>query len=190
MYEEYLPPKAGVSAAELRLKAQNARMVLSSSPPTPGEAIEAAHALTSHWNPDLPDERLDSIAAVFMRFPRGVIAACVSLDGIANTKIKDLRTGKLETRRFVPSTPEIREWCNDYLADQHEIAKAGEIACRPIASPPLSPARRTPTAEEAAHVSRVVDQIRERCNRVLGIPTAEEQRQLAERILEACREQT
>jgi hypothetical protein len=169
----------------LKLKAQNARMALYSSHPTPAQAIEAVRALTSHWSHDLSDERLDSIAAVFTRFPHGVVAACVSLDGIANTKIRDTRTGRVETRRFVPSTPEIRDWCNEHLADLHEMAKAGEIVCRPVAAPPSSPERSPPTPEDVARAWAIVNEIKERCRRIEGRLSEEERRVAAGRFLEA-----
>jgi hypothetical protein len=163
-------------------------MSLSSSHPTRDQAIDAVRALVSHWSCDLPDERLDSIAGVFMRFSLGVVAACVHLDGIARTKIPNLRTGKLEPRRFVPSDGEIFEWCSEHRADLHEIVKAAEVVDRSIQSSSIAPSRPPPCPKDVAHVWRRVDEIKERCNRILGIPTADERRECAERILEATRE--
>jgi hypothetical protein len=111
------------------------------------------------------------------------------LDGIANEKIRDPRTGRMELRRFVPSNPELREWLNHYTADLHQLAKSGEIAARPIEALPLVPIPEPPTPDEIARVWQQVNEIKQRCNRVLGIPTAEERRECAARILEAARQQ-
>jgi hypothetical protein len=185
----YLTPKAGQTVERMRSKAKSARIDLASSPPTRDQALDVTRALVSNWTGDLSDDRLDSISQIWLHFPLPICKACVDpWSGIAGTKAKNQRTGALELRRFVPSNPEIREWCNQYKADLHDIVKAGEIAGRSVESPPLAPARREPTPEEIADVWRCVDEIRERCNRVLGIPTAEDQRQCAERFLEACRE--
>ena len=128
---------------------------------------------------------MQSITQICLRFPLPVCAACVHSDGITNQKIRDLRTGNREVRRWLPSDPEIRQWCNQYMADLYDTVKAGEIAERPIASPPIAPERKPPSPEEVARVWRLVNEIKERCNRVIGIPTAEEQRIAAARILEA-----
>jgi len=129
------------------------------------------------------DDRLDAITAIWLHLPLPICAACAHpWTGIAASKVKDPRTGGFVPRRFVPSNPEIREWCNQYAADLHEIAS------QPFESPAMAPVWPAPTAEESAHVWRVVNQIKERCNRVLGIQTAEDQRAEAERILEAARQ--
>jgi hypothetical protein len=186
---KYLTPKAGPNDDALQLKAKSARIDLASSPPTREQAIDFTRSLVSNWTGDLSDDRLDSITEIWLHFPLPLCKACADpWTGIVSTKIKDLRTGVLEPRRFVPSNPEIRAWCYDYKADLHDIVKAGESAGRAVASPPLAPPRPEPTPEEVAHVWRRVDEIKERCNRVLGIPTDEERRACAERILEAARE--
>jgi hypothetical protein len=182
----FLLPKDGQAAAWLKLKARSARASLDSPSPTRAEACDLTRALVSHWTHELPDDRLDSIADIWPRFPLPVCEACVGNDGIAYQKLMG-RTGRLEPRRAVPSDPEIYEWCNQYRADLHEIAKAGDIGNRSVESPSLVPARSIPTPEQIAHVWRRVDEIKEGCNRVLGIPTEEERREAAERILEAAR---
>jgi hypothetical protein len=41
-----------------------------------------------------------------------------------------LKTGKLGPRRFMPSNSEIREWCEDCIAELTKLARAGELADR------------------------------------------------------------
>jgi hypothetical protein len=145
--------------------------------------------LVSNWTQDLSDDRLDAISEIWFHFPLPVGAACAHpWDGIAGTKVRNVRTGTLEPRRSVPSNGEIREWCNEYKADLYDIVKAGEGAGRPLESPPLAPTRQPQTAEEIARVWRLVNEIKERCNRVAGIPTEQERREIAERFLEESRE--
>jgi len=98
----------------------------------------------SHWTHELPDDRLDSITEIWSRFPLPICTACVGPEGIAYTKLTNWRTGKSEPRRVVPGDAEIREWCNEYRADLHEIARANELAKHSIESPALAPAQRSP----------------------------------------------
>jgi hypothetical protein len=140
--------------------------------------------LVSHWTGDLPDDRLDSITRVWVRFPLPVCAACVHADGIVAEKVKDPRTSRLSVRRFVPSDPEIREWCNQRQADLHEAAKVGEIAARPITSPSLVPEWQQPTPEERAYVQAKLQEYLDHVRRSSGQLTPEQQRERAERFLE------
>ncbi len=178
-------PRGGPTAVELTMRGRRARIDLDSSRPSRNQALDLTRALASHWTQELSDDRLDAITQVWLRFPLPVCAACVHPDGIAATKIRDPRTGRQDIRRFVPSNPEIRDWLDQYSADLHEIAKAGESAARPVASPSIAPTRQPPTPEEIARVWQLVADMRERCKRDLGIPTAAEQREAAERFLEA-----
>jgi hypothetical protein len=140
-------------------------------------------ALASRWTQELSDDRLDSITQIWLRFPLPVCAACVHHDGIAAEKVRNPRSGRLEVRRFVPSDPELREWCNEYIGDLTETAHIGEIAARPIVSPPLAPELQPRTPEAIAHVQRIVAEMKTRCG-IDGKPTEQERRIRAERVLE------
>src|SRR5258705_2875510 len=95
-------PKDGQAAIWLKIKARSARTSLASSPPTRAEACDLTRALVAHWTHELPDDRLDSIAEIWSRFPLSVCTACVGPEGIAYAKLTNWRTGKPEPRRAVP----------------------------------------------------------------------------------------
>jgi hypothetical protein len=159
----------------------SARVNLSSSPPTLAQAVKLTRALASSYSQELPEDRLNAITEIFLRFPLPVAAACVHpWTGIACTKIRD-RTGRSEPRRFPPSNGELRDWCEDYLADLYKLARAHDVAERHFREieKPVVP----PSPEEIARVWARVDEIKERCKRVLGVPTLEEQRDVAQSIL-------
>jgi len=181
----YLTPRDGQPVDELKAKARRARVDLGSSPPTRDQARELTLSLVSNWG-DAPDTRLDSITEIWLHFPLPVCAACVHpWTGIAASKVKDLRSGALEPRRYIPSTPELRHWLNEFVADLHEIVRAGEIASRPVESPSMAENWPLPSPESVAHVQAKCRETVESLKRASGIPTAEEQRACAERILEA-----
>jgi len=183
---KYLTPKAGQTADALKSKAPSARIDLASLPPTCAQACDLTRALVSNWTQELSDDRLDAVSEIWLRFPLPAGAACIHRwSGIAGTKVMDMRSGRLEPRRFVPSKGEIREWCNEYMADLYEIAKAGEVAGRPGQTPSLEPEWPPPTQEQIDRVRSKAKETIEHLKRASGIPTAEERRQVAECILAA-----
>jgi hypothetical protein len=184
-----LPPKGGPTVAELILRGKRAHLDLASSPPNPDQAFDLTRALVSHWTQELSDDRLDSITQLWLRWPLPVCAACVHLDGIAAEKIRDPRTGRTDVHRFVPSDPQIRAWLNQRSADLHEMAKVGEIAGRPITSPPLVPEWTSRTAEDRAQVNASLQRYLDHVRRSSGLPTPEEERAAAERFLQSCKQE-
>jgi hypothetical protein len=182
------PRLAGETVATLKTNRENPKAALDSLLPTLRQARELTTILVSAWSQLLPDERLDAIADLFMHFPFAVGMACADRwSGIACTKIPDMRTGTPQPRRFPPSNGEIRDWCEAHIAELWKLARHDEIVDRPWESSPArsEPPKPTPTAEQVAHIWGRVNEIRDRCKRVLGEPTVEERRDVAERILQA-----
>ena len=171
--------RAGENAAALRSKSDRAKQALASPHPTLEQARDLTEALRSSWSAHLfTDARLDGIAEMLMHFPLDVGTRCADRwNGIASTKIPDLRTGKLQPRRYPPSDGEIRDWCENYVADMWSLAKAAEIAERPReSSAPTENPRPPPTPEDLARVWACVAEVRAGRDRVMGQPTEEERR--------------
>jgi len=184
----FLTPNAGQRSDALnalKLKARQARIDLASSHPTPDQADDLTTSLVSNWSGEVTDARLASIAEIWLRFPVAVCKECVGLDGIAYTKVKDLRTGREEPRRALPANAEIRQWLNDYQADLYDTVKAAEIANRPVRSL-RSESEWTPrAADDIGRVQAKAKETIEHLKRACGVPSEEELRQAAERFLEA-----
>jgi hypothetical protein len=154
--------RTGSNAVLLKRKSENAKLALESSRPTRPQAIELSEVLASAWSAHLSDARLDGIADMLMHFPIEVGRECTDRwNGIAGTKIRDPNAKRhlrerLEPRRFPPSDPEIRDWCDERMAELWKLARAGEIAER-SRHPPSDPEGEKPTppktAEDKAYVA-------------------------------------
>jgi hypothetical protein len=184
--------RVGENVAALKSKSDKAKAALTSPHPTLEQARDLTETLTSAWSDQLfTDHRRDGIAEMLTHFPVDIGTRCADRwNGIASTKIPDLRTGKLQPRRFPPSDGEIRDWCEDYVADLWKLAKAGDILDRAQmpSSAQSKPDPKPPTSEEIAHVWAKVAEVREGAKRVLGLPTLEEQRDRANQLLEKARQ--
>ena len=155
--------RGGENAAALRSKSDKARVALASPRPTLEQARDLTDVLASAWGAHLfSDARLDGITEMLMHFPIEIGKECADRwNGIAGTKIRDHNAKRhlrerLEPRRFPPSDPEIRDWCDERMAELWKLARAGEIAERSRHSP-SDPEGETPTpaktAEDKAYVA-------------------------------------
>ena len=94
--------------------------------------------------------------------------------------MKNLRSDRLEMRRFVPSNPDLYDWLDRHRGDLTQAVKAGEIAARPHPPPRAAPDLPPRTAEEVARVRAVADAFKARHR---GGPTEAELRAQSERYL-------
>jgi hypothetical protein len=129
---KFLRPSNGPSD-DLLMKSRSADIALASSPPTISQAINETRSLASCFTGEVGEDRLNAIVEIFRRFPLSIIKDCTDMwSGIACQRVPDFKTGKLGPRRFMPSNSEIREWCEDRVADLTKLAKAAQFADRPI----------------------------------------------------------
>jgi hypothetical protein len=171
-------PKAGQIDDSLTSKIRSAEIVLASSPPTIADAIKEAQALASCFTQDIPDARLDAVVEIFRHFPLPIIRECTDRwSGIACQRVPDQKTGKVARRRFMPSNGEIKDWCEERVADLTKLVKGVHVE-----------AERKREAENVRlpRTPEDVDYVRAKCaatiaslRRACGIPTPEEQRKAA-----------
>jgi hypothetical protein len=162
--------RAGANAAAPKNSSEQAKLTLAAPPPTLEQARDLADQLASAWSAHLfTDARMDGIAEMLMHFPIEIGKQCADRwNGIAGTKIRDPREDlkaarpRLEPRRFPPSDPEIRDWCEQRVADLWKLSKACEIAERLRQEPQPEDPTPPKTDEDKARVQAAAAEFIER----------------------------